>query len=184
MKNKIFLYISLVTLFSNTPLLAQGQVPEYNVPPTNFFSDVRFGGGLGAAFGSGFSNVTISPSAIKPINDQLSLGVGLQFNYMSSKDVYSTMSYGANFLALYNPIPEMQLSIELEQLRVNYETEGYFTNGNYVPKFEKDFWNTGLFLGAGYSSGNATVGIRYNVLFKERDYVYNQAWMPFVRVYF
>jgi hypothetical protein len=41
-----------------------------------------------------------------------------------------------------------------------------------------------LFVGAGYGSDNVIVGIRYNVLYKESDFVYNTAFMPFVRVYF
>lgn len=184
MKSKALFFISFISTFSSIALFAQNNNPVNEPYSSNFFSDVRFGGGLGAGFGNSFSNVTIAPSAIKPITDQLSLGAGLQFNYMASKNIYSTTSYGANFLALYNPIPEMQLSVEIEQLRVNYKMDGYYSNGNYVPKYERDFWNTGLFLGAGYTAGNATVGIRYNVLFREKDYVYNQAWMPFVRVYF
>lgn len=168
------------SLLTTTPISAQ----EENHHNSSFFSNVRYGGGIGAAFGNGYTNIALAPSAIKPLSEQFSVGAGLQFNYMASKDVYNTTSYGVNLLALSNPIPELQLSVELEQLRVNYTAEAYYYNQSYVPKFEKDFWNTGLFLGAGYTSGPATVGIRYNVLFKENDYVYNQAWMPFVRVYF
>jgi hypothetical protein len=41
-----------------------------------------------------------------------------------------------------------------------------------------------LFLGAGYNTGNVVLGVRYNVLFNENDYVYSDAFMPFIRVYF
>jgi hypothetical protein len=77
---------------------------------------------------------------------------------------------------LVNPIPELQLSVELEQLRVNvnYESEN----------ISDKFWNTGLFLGAGYRQDNFTIGVRYNVLFNEDKNVYGDALMPFVRVYF
>ncbi|HLW41048.1 MAG TPA: hypothetical protein VKY82_01620 [Flavobacterium sp.] len=163
---------------------AQEQPGFYQPRTTTFWSDVRFGGGLGLAFGNGFSNISVAPSAIKPITEQLSAGVGLQFNYISSKDYFSSVSYGVNFLGLYNPIPELQLSAELEQLRVNNTIDGYYMNQYYYPEIKDNFWNTALFLGAGYSDGNVTVGIRYNVLFKEDNFVYSQAWMPFVRVYF
>jgi hypothetical protein len=32
------------------------------------------------------------------------------------------------------------------------------------PTNSQNYWNTGLFVGAGYRSGNATIGARYNVL--------------------
>jgi hypothetical protein len=41
-----------------------------------------------------------------------------------------------------------------------------------------------LFLGGGYGSDNVVVGVRYNLLFKESDFVYSSAMMPFIRVYF
>jgi len=91
--------------------------------------------------------------------------------------------YGASGIVLFNPIPEVQLSAEVEQLRVNLDVDAdHF--GQYEG-YSKDFWNTGLFLGAGYNVvNNVTVGIRYNVLYNDNDFVYSQAWMPFVRVYF
>jgi hypothetical protein len=49
---------------------------------------------------------------------------------------------------------------------------------------KENFWNTGLFLGAGYRTQNVTIGARYNVLFDKDRNVYGDAFMPFVRVYF
>lgn len=75
----------------------------------------------------------------------------------------------------------MQLSAELEQLRVNNSYDSYWGGGSY------DFWNTALFLGAGYRTNNVTIGVRYNVLYKDDDNrpdVYGTDFMPFVRVYF
>ena len=72
---------------------------------------------------------------------------------------------------------EMQLSVEVEQLRVN---NSFVANSQSQSKF----WNTSLFLGAGYRSENVTVGVRYNLLYKERNNVYAQAYMPFVRIQF
>ena len=83
-----------------------------------------------------------------------------------------------SLITLFNPIHEVQLSAELEQLRVNN------TYTAFLPSIKDNFWNTALFLGAGYRSQNVTVGIRYNILYRESNNVYSQAWMPFVRVYF
>ncbi|MBS7321674.1 MAG: hypothetical protein Q4G18_08100 [Myroides sp.] len=145
-----------------------------------FWSDVQFGGALGIGFGDNYTNISVAPSAIKPITEQVWLGGGFQFNYLKSKGFFESTSYGINLIGLYNPIPEIQLSAELEQLRVN----NTWSDTTLNTTFEDNFWNTALFLGAGYSSGNATIGIRYNVLFKENNLVYSQAWMPFIRVYF
>jgi len=71
---------------------------------------------------------------------------------------------------------QIQLSAELEQLRVNQE----FSEIDY----SRNFWNTALYFGLGYHSDNVTVGIRYNVLYDEKDLVYSEAFMPFVRIYF
>lgn len=57
----------------------------------------------------------------------------------------------------------------------------YFENSNLSTD---NFWNTALFLGAGYRTNNATIGIRYNVLHNDNNNIYTTAFMPFVRVYF
>ncbi|GEC78613.1 hypothetical protein [Flavobacterium aquatile] len=151
------------------------QMPENNAK-SDFWSRVQFGGGLGLGFGSGFTNISIAPSAIYNVNEYLAFGAGLQYSYLRQRDFYSSSQYGGSLIGLVNPIPEIQLSVELEQLRVNVNYED--TN------FSDKFWNTGLFLGAGYRMENITIGARYNVLFNEDKNVYGDALMPFVRVYF
>jgi hypothetical protein len=79
---------------------------------------------------------------------------------------------------LFNPIEELQISTELEQLRVNRTFNDALGNDKAV------FWNTALYLGAGYRNENVIMGVRYNILFKERENVYTEAFMPFVRVFF
>lgn len=151
------------------------QMPENNAK-SDFWSRVQFGGGLGLGFGSGFTNIAIAPSAIYNVNEYLAFGAGLQYSYLKQKDFYSSSQYGGSLIGLVNPIPEIQLSVELEQLRVNVNYDD--TN------FSDKFWNTGLFLGVGYRAENVTIGARYNVLFNEDKNVYGDALMPFVRVYF
>ena len=91
---------------------------------------------------------------------------------------YHSYVYGGSLIGLVNPIPEIQLSAELEQVRVNTEYE-------YIgADFSENYWNTALFLGAGYRTGNVTIGGRYDVLFNDDKSLYGSAFMPFVRVYF
>lgn len=144
--------------------------------PSEFWKHVQFGGGLGVGVGSGYTDITIAPSAIYNFNQYVAFGVGAQYTYVEQKQFYSSHLYGGSLIGLFAPIEEVQLSVEVEQLRVN---------NNLADNSEsRDFWNTGLFLGAGYRAGNATIGVRYNVLFNKNDYVYGDAFMPFIRVYF
>ncbi len=118
----------------------------------------------------------MAPSAIYDFNRYFSFGVGLRGSYAQEKNYYESWIYGGSLIALSNPIDFLQLSVELEQLRYNVTNEYSITD-------EDDFWNTGLYLGAGYFTGNVTVGIRYNVLYNS-DEIYAEPWLPFVRVYF
>lgn len=170
--------------FIGLNLSAQENQDFYQHRTTTFWSDVKFGGGLGLGFGNGFTNISVAPSALKPLTEQLSIGLGGQFNYLKSKGFYESTSYGFNLIGIYSPAPMIQLSAELEQLRVNNIWTDYQSNSYQKESFKENFWNTALFLGVGYTQGNVTFGARYNVLYKENNLVYSQAWMPFIRVYF
>ncbi|WP_430614074.1 hypothetical protein [Flavobacterium sp. JP2137] len=145
---------------------------------SDFFNHVKFGGALGLGISNNYTDILLAPSAIYQFSPTFALGLGIQGSYIQRKDFYKSWMYGPTFVALVNPIPEIQLSMELEQLRVN-NTYTYV-----VPNYNDDFWNTALFLGAGYRSNNATIGVKYNVLYKKKDHVYNTGFMPFVRIYF
>ncbi|ESU26899.1 hypothetical protein FSS13T_10700 [Flavobacterium saliperosum S13] len=144
----------------------------------DFWRNVQFGGGLGLGVGSGYTNIMVAPSGIYNINPYVSAGLGTQYSYVKQSNLFDSHIYGGSLISLFNPIPEMQVSAELEQLRVN----NTFTE--FTPEIKDNFWNTALFLGAGYRNQNVTIGLRYNILYRESNYVYSQAWMPFVRVYF
>lgn len=146
---------------------------------SDFWSRVQFGGAVGLSIGSGYTDVTLAPSAIYNFNEYIATGVGLQGTYVNAEDLYSSFMYGGSLILLGNPIPAIQLSAELEQLRVNNTFD--LPAGGSV---DDDFWNTALYLGAGYRTGNFTIGARYNVLFDKDKFVYNDALMPFVRIYF
>jgi len=146
---------------------------------SNFWQDVRFGGGLGLSFGDGFFSGTIAPSAIYQFNTQFSAGIGLNATYSKRKDVFKSTVLGGSILALFNPIRDIQLSSEFEQLNVNRDFDEDFASNA-----DDNYWYPALFLGAGYRTGNITVGIRYDVLYDEAKSIYADPWMPFFRVFF
>ena len=170
--HKNYFILSLITLLFICPLNLLGQEEQ-----PSFWKQVRFGGGLGLNFGNGFFAGSIAPAAIYEFNDHIAMGPSLIFSYQDSNSFQSTL-YGGSWLVLANPIQQVQLSAEIEQLRVNQKIENF--NGT----FEDDFWNTALFVGAGFRQGPATFGVRYNVLFKDGESIYSSAWAPFVRVFF
>ncbi|RAK24520.1 hypothetical protein B0I03_102382 [Flavobacterium aquaticum] len=169
--------LTIVVLFSFKPEIYAQENTE-NKTKSDFWNHVQFGGGLGLGFGSGYADVMVAPSAIYNFNDYVSAGLGLQYNYVKQRDFYNANMYGGSIITLINPIAELQISAELEQLRVNRTFEDFYGSAT------QDFWNTALFLGAGYRNENITIGIRYNVLHKDRDNIYAEAFMPFVRIFF
>jgi hypothetical protein len=169
-------FLILIAILINFSVFAQSA--NDSIPKNQFWQKVRFGGGLGLNFGNNATSVTVAPSAVYDVNQYVSVGLGIQGSYVSYRDSYKSYIYGGSLIGLINPIEQVQLSLELEQLRVNttFETRLAFP--------ERNTWNTALFLGAGYRTNNITIGARYNILYKETDNVYGQAFMPFVRVYF
>ena len=183
MKNRptqlIFKTAFSVLLFSFT-IANFAQVTPTTEPEkrNSFWKDVQFGGGLGLGIGNGYTDITVAPSAIYNFNQYVSLGLGLQYSLLKQKDLYTSNLFGGSIIGLVNPIEEIQLSVELEEMNVS--TKYQYVGGNV----NDSFWNTALFLGAGYRMENITVGARYNVLFDKDKSVYGEAFMPFVRVYF
>lgn len=171
---RIGIYVQFLLFFS----FLHAQDSLVNTKKNIFWERVQIGGGLGLGIGSNYTNISVAPSAIYPINEYFSTGLGMQYSYVKQKGLYDSHIYGASVITLFNLIREVQLSAELEELRVN----NVYTAFSYSLK--ENFWNTALFLGAGYRNQNLTIGLRYNVLYKEENNVYSQAWMPFVRVYF
>ena len=180
-KRAVIVFTSILSIATS---VAQENVAKSK---SDFWERVQFGGGVGASFGNGYTDVSLAPGAIYNLNRYVSLGVGLQGSYVKVKgDYYSddlnnykSWIYGGSLLGLFNPIEQVQLSAELEQVRVN-------TTFSYsgTPDIQDNFWNTALFLGVGYRSQNVTVGIRYNVLYDRDKSVYAEPFMSFVRAYF
>ncbi|SEF48661.1 hypothetical protein [Flavobacterium urumqiense] len=164
-----------ISLFFSGFLLAQQQTTAPKAQ-SDFWEKVQLGGGIGLSIGSGYTDISLAPSAIYNFNQYVALGLGAQYRYVKQKNYYASNLYGGSIIGLFNPISQIQLSAELEELRVNVNLSRSDSNS-------QDYWNTGLFLGAGYKTGNVTIGARYNVL-SDNNNVYGNAFMPFVRVYF
>ena len=175
LKNVLFLGVLMFCLSGFSSAFGQQTVPTQ--PKREFWKNVRFGSGIGLGFGSGYTNISLAPSAVYDVNKYFSAGLGLQYSYLKQKDLYSSSMYGGSIITLFNPIEQIQVSAELEELKVNVSYNNSAISSN-------DFWNTALFLGAGYRTQNVTIGARYNVLYDSTKNVYGSAWMPFVRMYF
>ena len=175
LKKRIKLHVVLFIFYLfSTSLICQNN----NNGPSDFLNHVRFGGGVGLSFGNGFFSGTLAPSAIYQFNPQVALGVGLSGTYNTREDFYRSTIIGGSIISIFNPIREVQLSAEFEELNVsrNWDDRTGFKDENY--------WYPALFLGAGFNSGPVTVGIRYDVLYDRDKSIYADPWIPFVRVYF
>ena len=183
MKNKILIlplkkFVILSIAFFSIQSFAQNQ-NSTSKPSSYLWENLEFGGTFGLNMGSDFTNIIIAPSAIYPINDYFATGIGLQGSFVSSKEEYTSAIYGGSLIEIFNPVEAIQISLELEQLRVN---RSIVTDGG--DNIKDNFWNTGLLLGAGYRFDKVTIGFRYNLLYKQTDFVYNTAMTPFIRIYF
>ena len=146
-------------------------------PKSDFWTHVRFGGGIGLGFGNDSFSFAISPAAIYEFSPMFASGIGLQYNYSEFRDSKFN-AIGGSIMSFFNPIPAIQLSAEFEQIRVN-RRENF---GDI--RIEEKYWVPALFFGAGFGNRNVMVGLRYDVLYDSRDSLYANAWVPFVRVFF
>ena len=150
-----------------------------------FWQKVQYGGGLGLAFGNGYSNFSLSPTGYYHINKTVSVGAGISGSYVAQESNpsnynalgYKSIVFGGSVIGLLHPIENIQLSTEIEQLRVTRKFDEVNSN-------KDSFWNTAVFLGVGYRSQNVTFGARFNLLHANQNNIYGQSWLPFVRVMF
>jgi len=165
----LFLIMSL-----GTKLQAQSPYNE----TYSFWDNVRFGGGVGLGFGNGYFNGSITPTAVYDFNRYVSAGTALNLSYVNERNFFESYVVGISLLGLFNPIPEVQLSVEPQQSFVsrNFDSRTGFEDENY--------WVSALFLGAGFNSGNVTFGIQYDVLHDPNRSIFVDAWYPFVRIFF
>lgn len=172
MKRKL---LTIVLLVSTATLVAQESTGN-SIEKTTFWDNVQFGGGLGLNFGNNATNISVQPSAIYNFNEIYSAGVSLVGGYNSFKNDYKSFTYGGSILGLVNPIREIQLSAELEQLQISVTLVG--ANNS------KTISNTAFYVGGGYRTNNITIGMRYDILYNKNQSFTNSAFTPFIRVFF
>lgn len=170
---KIYLLLTVISLVHLT-IFAQNSELDQN----RFIDNVRFGGGINMGIGSNHSTFSISPSAIYDFSNEFSAGLSLTYVYVKKKSIANSTTniYGGSILALYRPINNLQFSTEFEQLKINQKYN--FSN-------DSDLWQSALYIGAEYVTGNISMGLRYDVLFdKNTNVIYSSALSPVFRVYF
>jgi hypothetical protein len=167
-----------LTAFFIIPIGVFSQQDALPKPKSDFWKHVQFGGGFGLSLGSDYTNITVAPSAIYNFSEKFALGTGLQYSYIDQKHYYSSNVIGGSLIGLFNPVQQVQLSLELEEVNVSNTYKGL------GGEFKDNFWYTGLHAGAGYRTNNVIIGFRYNLLFDKDIDLYGQAFMPFVRAYF
>lgn len=138
-----------------------------------FWDHVLFGGGLGLAFGTNQTTIEISPSALYDFENGFALGISFGYLYSKINDFKSNV-FSPGLVALYNPAQEIQLSSEFQYLFINQKLGNL--NGNF------DY--PALYFGLAYRTGWAALGIRYDVLYDERDSIFASPWSPILRIYF
>lgn len=144
--------------------------------PSEFRKKIKFGMGFGLSFVGGTS-IGIAPNLTYKLNDKINLGVGLQWNYLSIKDVRTSNTIGANTTFMYNLSKSVTSLLEFSQQ--NITTESDITN----TKVNK--WESALFAGAGFNITNKiSIGAKYNFLYKEGESIYSSPVIPFVNMSF
>ncbi|WP_299333581.1 alpha-ketoglutarate decarboxylase [uncultured Psychroserpens sp.] len=169
--------LMVLVIFINFSMVSFSQTNTNENSNDTFWKNVRFGGGIGLSFGDGFFSGTLAPSAIYQFNPDFALGLGLNGTYNKQRDFFKSTILGASVISLYNPIQELQVSGEFEQLNVNQT----FDNNAFQ---DRNYWVPALFVGLGYRTNNVIFGMRYDVLYDRDKSVYADPWMPFVRVFF
>lgn len=146
------------------------------LPEDTFWQHVRFGGSLGASFSNNNFSGYLAPKAVYDFNSIFSAGVGIMGSYTDGSN-YTAWTYGGSVIGLARPLTALQLSAEFEE---NYVSRNYEFDGD---NFDENYWTPALFVGIGYTTGNVTVGVRYDVLHDDKS-VYADAFMPFVSIFF
>ncbi len=181
---KPFILFVLIICFSCFQSYSQEKV-NVQKQKSDFWQHVQFGGGVGLSFGSNFFSGTLAPSGVYRFNEKFATGVGLNISYNSQKYVYESYVLGTSILGLFNVIPQLQLSAEFEQLYVNRNFEdNIIVVGCNTFDCDQSYWYPGLYLGAGFSTGPVTMGIRFDVIYDSERSIYGNAYNPFVRFYF
>ena len=141
---------------------------------TDFWDNVKFGGGFTLGFGNNQTTIGISPSAIYNFDNGFALGAGLGYLYSEIND-FSTTAYSTSILSLYQTKFNVQFSGEFEYYFAKQQVQGFDSFNSNFPA---------LHLGIAYTQNRFAVGIRYDVLYNEDKSVFASPISPVVRFYF
>lgn len=176
---KLFLVFVLGFLFLNVQkTFAQTQIDSLKTVenPLNNEKNLKFGLGFGLNFVGGTS-VSLSPNLTYRINDKMSAGAGLLFNYNAVKNLQTTTTIGANAIFNYYPLEKLLTMAEFAEMNVN--------RNNKVTATKDQFWDSALFVGVGYQiTPKISVGGKYNLLYDKDKSVYSSPFVPFVNISF
>ncbi len=169
---KLFLVFSLLTTQIHTGF---AQKEDTAKEAKSLLKRIHFGGGIQFHISGGNTTLGIAPSVIYTFDEKWATGLGV--SYLYSRNKLHDLHYhvvGGSVLGLYNPIREIQLSTEFEELYVTHTA----TTTSY-------YWMPALYIGAAYTMGqHAAMGVRYDLLYDEDKSFYNSAFTPFFRLYF
>ncbi len=140
---------------------------------SDFWKNVRVGGGFGLNFGNNVTTIAVNPTAVYDFNQKFSLGGSLGYTYSKSGDFKSNV-FTASVLSIYAPFQNFEFSGELEQLFVNSRFGDARDSYNYPA----------LYLGVAYRTRNFSIGGRFDVLYNDDKSIYSSPFTPFVRVFF
>jgi len=168
MKNKKYILLIIILL-----LFQQGFSQEETEKKLHFY------GGIGLSLSGNYFLLSLQPGLLYDVSNTFKAGAGVQYTYGKSSsgyigEGYSFNVYGFNVMTLAYPIAQIELSGEYENLYVSY----------YYSDMTKKYWSPALFAGIGYREKNFSVGLRYNFLYQEGTSIYNDALIPYVRIYF
>ena len=173
MKKATILLLLITSILSFSQNTTPQTIQPDNSNDPSFWDNVRFGGGLGFSFGNRSTTLNVSPSAIYDFENGFALGLGVGYLY-SKIDEFKSNVISPGLITLYNPAEQLQLSAEFEYLFVNQRL-GSIQNKIDFPA---------LYLGIAYRTGWAAFGVRYDVLYDERDSIFTSPFSPIIRFYF
>lgn len=125
----------------------EDQAKAYEYEP--WYEKVRFGGNVGAAFGSNYSSVMLQPMVFYQLKPKTMVGAGVTYYYWSYKVVLgngqttklSDNAYGANLFARQMLFEPIFAHVEWNPMNFTYYDR---YNGE-----EKRIWKSSLYLGGG-----------------------------------
>lgn len=180
--------ISIITLLLLISFSTQAQVyfEEEEQDSISFQDRLYFGGNLSLNLGFGNTGTFINASPLVGymVNDDFSVGVGVNYIYISREFFFigsnqtfevSASTYGGRLFAQHNVIDNYFFHAEFENMNVDVPSD--FQSG--VSQRE---WVPGLLIGGGtfqpvFGRGGVNLTVLYNVLYDELRSPYRSAWV-------